>query len=62
MNQHRPEVADVIRTHQHDFLARWNSVLSREQRQALRALRDCRTAALGGHRLKCDRCEHRVLL
>jgi hypothetical protein len=62
MKQHRPEVADVIRTHQHDFLARWSHVLSREQKQALRALRDCRTAALGGHRYQCDRCEHRVLL
>jgi hypothetical protein len=62
MKPHRPEVADVIRTHQHDFLARWRHVLSREQKQALRALRDCRTAALGGHRYQCDRCEHRVLL
>jgi hypothetical protein len=62
MKQHRPEVADVIRTHQYDFLARWSHVLSREQKQALRALRDCRTAALGGHRYQCDRCEHRVLL
>jgi Putative transposase/Transposase zinc-binding domain len=62
MKLHRPEVADVIRTHQHDFLARWSHVLSREQKQALRALRDCRTAALGGHRYQCDRCEHRVLL
>jgi hypothetical protein len=62
MKPHRPEVADVIRTHQHDFLARWSHVLSREQKQALQALRDCRTAALGGHRYQCDRCEHRVLL
>jgi hypothetical protein len=62
MKPDRPEVADVIRTHQHDFLARWSHVLSREQKQALRALRDCRTAALGGHRYQCDRCEYRVLL
>jgi hypothetical protein len=55
-------VADVIRAHQHDFLARWEHVFSREQKQALRALRDCRTGALGGHRYQCDRCEHRVLL
>jgi hypothetical protein len=46
---HRPELADVFRTHQNDFLARWNAVLSREQRKALRDIRDCRTAALGGH-------------
>jgi hypothetical protein len=58
----RLELADVIRTHQRDFLARWNHVLSREQRKALRNLRDCRTAALGGHLQQCERCGHRVLL
>ena len=43
-----------------DFLARWNSVLSRQQRKALRDIRDCRTAVLGGHLYECDRCGHRV--
>jgi len=62
MKQHRPELADVFRTHQSDFLARWNSVLSRQQRKALRDIRDCRTAALGGHVRQCDRCGHRVVL
>jgi Putative transposase/Transposase zinc-binding domain len=61
MPDHRLELADVIRTHQRDFLARWNHVLSRQQRKALRNLRDCRTAALGGHVQQCDRCGHRVL-
>jgi putative transposase/transposase-like zinc-binding protein len=61
MTDHRLELADVIRTHQRDFLARWNHVLSREQRKALRNLRDCRTAALGGHLQQCDRCGHRVI-
>src|SRR6201997_1520596 len=60
MKEHRLELADVFRTHQHDFLARWNSVLSRQQRKALRDIRDCRTAALGGHLYECDRCGHRV--
>lgn len=62
MTHPRLELADVIRTHQRDFLARWNHVLSREQRKALRNLRDCRTAALGGHLQQCERCGHRVLL
>jgi hypothetical protein len=62
MKQHRPELADVFRTHQSDFLARWNSVLSHQQRKALRDIRDCRTAALGGHVRQCDRCGHRVVL
>ena len=62
MKQHRPELADVFRTHQSHFLARWNSVLSRQQRKALQDIRDCRTAALGGHVRQCDRCGHRVVL
>jgi hypothetical protein len=59
---HRPELADVFRTHQSDFLARWNRVLSRQQRKALKDLQNCRTAALGGHLHQCDRCGHRVIL
>src|SRR5271155_2213028 len=43
---HRLELADIVRTHHSEFLARWNPVLSREQRKALRDTRDCRTAAL----------------
>jgi hypothetical protein len=62
MKDHRPELADVFRTHQKDFLARWNHVLSSQQRRALKDIRDCRTAALGGHLRQCDRCGHRVLL
>jgi transposase-like zinc-binding protein len=60
MKQNRLELADVFRTHQGDFLARWNSVLSRQHRKALRDIRDCRTAVLGGHLYECDRCGHRV--
>jgi hypothetical protein len=62
MKEHRLELADIFRTHQEDFLARWNPVLSRHQRKALRDIRDCRTAALGGHLQECDRCGHRVIL
>jgi hypothetical protein len=60
MKQHRLELADIFRTHQEDFLARWNPALSREQRRALRDIRDCRTEALGGHLQQCDQCGHRV--
>jgi hypothetical protein len=62
MKEHRLELADIFRTHQKDFLARWNPVLSRQQKRALRDIRDCRTAALGGHLHECDRCGHRVIL
>src|ERR1700693_1895780 len=62
MKPHRPELADVFRTHEKEFLARWRSVLSHPQWRALRAIRNCRTAALGGHLQQCDRCGHRVIL
>jgi len=62
MKTHRPEMADIVRTHHSEFLARWNSVLSREQRKALRDVRDCRTAALGGRVQQCNQCGHRVIL
>jgi hypothetical protein len=62
MNPRRPEMADIVRTHHNEFLARWNPVLSREQRKALRDIRDCRTGALGGRVQQYDRCGHRVIL
>ena len=62
MKGHRLELADIFRTHQKQFLARWSRVLSRQQRKALRDIRDCRTAALGGNLQQCDRCGHRVIL
>jgi Transposase zinc-binding domain len=58
MNPSRPEVADVLRTHGDDFLARWERVLSRPQRKAFDDIRACRTAALGGHLDQCDQCGH----
>jgi hypothetical protein len=62
MNAHRLELADVIRTHQQDLLARWNPVLSREQRKALRDIANCRSAVLGGRVQQCGQCGHRVIL
>jgi len=59
MNEHRLEVADVFRTHEDDFLARWGHVLSPRQRKAFADIRDCRTATLGGH-VKYYDCGHRV--
>jgi len=60
MKPRRLELADVFCTHQQDFLARWNPVLTCQHRRALRDIRDCRTAVLGGHLYECDRCGHRV--
>lgn len=58
MSEHRPEVADVIRNYGAAYLERYRP--SKEQRRVLRDLAECRTAALGGHLKKCDRCGHEV--
>jgi hypothetical protein len=52
------EVADVIGRYGEAFLDRYGGVLSATQRQALRDLAACRTAALGGHVEHCLDCGH----
>jgi hypothetical protein len=64
MSQDRLEVADVFRKYESAFFAQWGHVLSPQQRKAFEAIRDCRTAALGGHVEyveQCDECGHRVI-
>jgi hypothetical protein len=63
MTPHRPEVADVFRRYEKDFFEQWGHVVSPQQRRAFEAIRDCRTAALGGHVEyveQCDTCGHLV--
>jgi hypothetical protein len=62
MREHRLEVADVFRTYEKEFFAQWGHVIGAHQRKAFEAIRDCRTAALGGHVEyveQCDTCGHR---
>jgi hypothetical protein len=61
MSAHRLEVADVFRRYEEAFFAQWGHVLSPQQRKTFGAIRDCRTAALGGHVEyveQCDQCGH----
>ena len=58
MSGHRPEVADVIRDYGAAYLKRYRP--SREQWQVLNAVVQCRTATLGGHLNRCERCAHEV--
>jgi hypothetical protein len=53
------EVADVIRQHGEAFLDKHGGHLTGTQKQALRELARCRTAALGGHVEECLDC-HRT--
>ena len=50
----RLELADILRTYGPAYLA--GHTLTATQAQALRAITDCRTAALGGHLYRCERC------
>jgi hypothetical protein len=50
------EVADIFRQHGDDF--RLKHPLLPEQRRVMRAIEQCRTAALGGHVEQCDACGH----
>ena len=58
MARRRLEVADVFREHGEEFLEASGKHLSSDQRRVLRDISQCRTAALGGHRLECDDCGH----
>jgi hypothetical protein len=53
----RYEVADVVRAYGAEFFR--THATSPAQRQVLRAIARCRTAALGGHVEGCDACGHR---
>ena len=52
----RVELADIVREH-----AGQRTGLSPTQQHVLRAIVDCRTAALGGHRRACAQCGHQEI-
>jgi Putative transposase/Transposase zinc-binding domain len=62
VKEHRPEVADIFRQHEKEFLERWQSALSDRQLQTLRDIGACRTAALGAHLYQCDRCQRETIV
>ena len=51
---HRVELADIVRAHGAAYQRA--HPLCRAQRRALRAIANCRTAVLGGHRAVCTTC------
>lgn len=52
------EVADIFRRHAKEYIESHGPTSAR-QRRIIKAIELCRTAALGGHVAKCDRCEHK---
>jgi hypothetical protein len=61
MNRPTLEVADIIRAAGSSFIERNRHHLSWPQLKVLKAIRDCRTAALGGHLDQCSRCGHQAI-
>jgi hypothetical protein len=57
MSRSEWEVADIFRRHGPSYRARVQ--LSKPQYKAMRAIEQCRTAALGGHIDECTECGHR---
>jgi Putative transposase/Transposase zinc-binding domain len=62
MSGRRPEVADVFRQHEQEFLEQWGHTLSDRQLQTLRDIGACRTAALGAHLHQCADCQREVIV
>ncbi len=52
------DIADVVRQYGADYLTRYGAVTSTAQRRVLQAVAQCRTAVLGGHKARCDHCDH----
>jgi len=52
------EVADILAAHGEAYVARHRGHLSRGQLKVISAIRACRTAALGGHVVRCETCRH----
>jgi hypothetical protein len=61
VNEHRPEVADVFRQHEEEFLKRWGHSLAPHQIRAFRDICACQTGELGAHVQRCDHCSHEVI-
>jgi hypothetical protein len=55
------EVADIVRQHGDRFLETHRVWVTGQHRRVLRAIAQCRTAALGGHRDCCDQCARSAL-
>jgi hypothetical protein len=58
MDRPKLEVADIFRRYGEDYRQQHGASLSTVQRRVMTAIEVCRTAALGGHLERCDRCNY----
>src|ERR1700722_1385415 len=61
MSRPTVEGADIVRKHGDRFCERNRTWLSFQQLKVLRAIKHCRTAALGGHVDRCSSCGHTAI-
>jgi Transposase zinc-binding domain len=61
MSRPTVEVADIVRAQGEPFVDRHQRWLDYQQLKVLRAIRNCRTAALGGHVDACPRCGFKAI-
>lgn len=61
MSRTGPELAEVFRRHGAAFREKYAQVLPLSVRRVMRDIASCRTAALGGHVDRCDRCSRQVV-
>jgi Putative transposase/Transposase zinc-binding domain len=55
------EVADIVRRHGDRVLETYRAWVTGAHRRVFRAIAQCRTAALGGHRDRCEQCAQPAL-
>ncbi len=52
-----PELADILRLHGPDYIAKYQDRLLPSHRRTIRDICVCRTEALGGHLYRCPKCQ-----
>jgi hypothetical protein len=52
------DLADIVIAHGDAYLAEFGSRMPYSHRHALEAIRNCRTAVMGGHLAECEECGH----
>jgi hypothetical protein len=61
MSRPKLEVADILRDHGPAWRSANAGHVSLEQLKVLSAIERCRTAALGGHVERCEKCSHTII-
>jgi Zn ribbon nucleic-acid-binding protein len=52
-----PELADIFRRYGSGYIDRFGARMPAGHQRAIRDIADCRTEVMGGHVVKCDRCQ-----